>query len=290
MHRPIINFKFRKPVDSVVGDGLVFAARTTSFSSAANPLPFDRVVAMSGNRWNSNTHSFTVAEAQGLYFVGMSISTRAAIPVNYTLVLSGQHFGGITRTSTAHGDWDQLGHDFLIHMFAADSMHIASQYPVRSWSNYLDTSLTIFSLSYRMVDDLVAFSVAREDSVSGLIEPIPFTTIQYLDGESYDPTTHRFTAPSAGVYFFSFSVGLDAGKTAEFVLYKNFESFAGIVRRSTTHRGTDTIGRSIMMNLEEGDIIYMVNEAGQTARSSTMKETSFSGFKYEPRHRNPVSY
>ena len=286
----IRNLKFRKPVDSVVGDGLVFAARTTDISSAANPLPFDRVVAVSGNRWNSGAHSFTVPEAQGLYFVGLSVSTRSGTPVNYTLVLSGQHFRGITRTSTAHRNWDQLGHDFLIHMFAADSMHIASQYPVRSWPYYLDTSLTIFSLSYTMVDDLVAFSVAREDSVSGLIYPFTFTTILYLDGVSYDPTTHRFTAPSAGVYFFSFSVGLDAGKTAEFVLYKNFEPFAGIIRRSTTHNGIDTIGRSIMMNLEEGDIVYMVNEAGQTARSSTMKETSFSGFKYEPRHRNPVSY
>ena len=140
-----------------------------------------------------------------------------------------------------------------------------------------------------MVDDLVAFSVAREESVSGLIYPFPFTTILFLDGKSYDPTIHRFTAPSNGVYFFSFSVGLDAGKTAEFVLYKNFQPFAGIIRRSTTHNGTDTIGRSIMMELEQGDIIYLVNEAGQTARSSAMKETSFSGFKYEPRHRNPVS-
>ena len=268
----------------------MFASISSLSSSAANPLPLDRVVAMSGNRWNSSTHSFTVAEAQGLYFVGLSVSTQYRIPVNYTLVLSGQHFGGITRSSTTHGASDQLGHDFLIHMFAADTVHVSSQYPVNSFPLFLDTSLTIFSLSYRMVGDLVAFSVAREDSVSGLIEPFPFTTILYLDGVSYDPTTHRFTAPSNGVYFFSFSVGLDAGKTAEFVLYKNFESFAGIVRRSTTHRGTDTIGRSIMMNLEEGDIVYMVNEAGQTARSSTMKETSFSGFKYEPRHRNPVCY
>ena len=191
--------------------------------------------------------------------------------------------------STAHGDNDQLGHDFLIHMFAADTMHISSQYAVQSYSDQRETSLTVFSLSYGMVDSLVAFSVAREDSLSGSVSPFPFDTQLYLDGLHYDPLSHTFTAPSAGIYFFSFSVGLDAGKTAEFILYKNLEPFAGIVRRSTSHTGIDSIGRSIMMNLQQGDIVYMVNEAGETARSSSMKETSFSGFKYEPRHRNPVS-
>ena len=167
-------------------------------------------------------------------------------------------------------------------------MHISSQYPVRTWTDIGITSVTAFSVSHRMVDSLVAFSVAREESLSGFVAPFTFDTFLYLDGFHYDPFSHRFTAPSDGIYFFSFSVSLDAGKTAEFILYKNLEPFAGIVRRSTSHRGTDTIGRSIMMNLEEGDIIYMVNEAGQTARSSAMKETSFSGFKYEPRHRNSV--
>ena len=212
-----------------------------------------------------------------------------ATRVNYTLVLSGQHFGGITRTSTAHNNNDQLGHDFLIHMFAADIMHVSSQYAVYSYSSERQTSLSVFSLSYRMVDRFVAFSVAREDSLSGSAAPFPFTTNLYLDGLHYDPLSHTFTAPSAGIYFFSFSVGLDAGKTAEFILYRDLEPFAGIVRRSTSHTGTDTIGRSIMMNLQQGDIVYIGNEAGETARSSTMKETSFMGFKYEPRHLNTVS-
>ena len=272
----------------VVGDGLVFAYSHGSIS-AANPLQFEEKKVVSGNRWDTTTHSFYIAEAQGLYFVGLTAGTTSGTPVNYTVILSGQHFGGITRTSTAHYDHDQMGHDFLIHMFAAETMHVSSQYAVISYSNVLDTSLTIFSLSYRMVDSLVAFSVAREDSLSGSVAPFPFTTYLYLDGLHYDPLSHTLTAPSAGIYFFSFSVGLDAGKTAEFIMYKNLEPFAGIVRRSTTHNGTDTIGRSIMMNLEEGDIIYLVNEAGETARSSTMKETSFSGFKYEPRHGIAVS-
>ena len=271
----------------VVGDSLVFAASPYD-AAAANPLPLTDTRTVSGNSWNTSTSTFTIAEAQGLYFVGLSVGIDTGTPMNYTLVLSGQHLGGITKTSTRRYLFDLRGHDFLFHVFAADTMHISSQYAVRSYYSVWDTSLTVFSLSYRMVDNLVAFSVAREDSLTGSVAPFPFTTYLYLDGLHYDPFSHRFTAPSDGIYFFSFSVGLDAGKTAEFILYKNLEPFAGIVRRSTTHNGTDTIGRSIMMNLEQGDIVYIVNEAGETARSSTMKETSFMGFKYEPRHRKQV--
>ena len=93
---------------SVVGDGLVFAVRTSNAPSGANPLPFESTHTVSGNRWNTDTHSFSVHEAQGLYFVGLSVGTETSTPVNYTLVLSGQHFGGITRTSTAHGNQDPI--------------------------------------------------------------------------------------------------------------------------------------------------------------------------------------
>ena len=139
-----------------------------------------------------------------------------------------------------------------------------------------------------MVNETVAFSVAREDTVSGHLEPLPFSTFLYNTGLHYHPLTHIYTAPSDGVYYFSFSVGLIAHGPAEFGLYKNFEPFANIVRKSTIHNGTDTLGRAVMMRLEQGDMIYMVNEAGQTARSSTMMETSFSGFKYQPKHGHMV--
>ena len=87
---------------------------------------------------------------------------------------------------------------------------------------------------------------------------------------------------------FSFSIGLIAAGTVRFTLYKNDEPLVNIFCESTTHTGTDTIGRSVMMEIEEEDFLHIGNPAGYTARSSELKETSFCGFKYEPKHCNPV--
>ena len=175
---------------------------------------------VSGYRWNSNTYSFNITEAQGLYFVGLSVGPTSGTQVNYTLVLSGQHFGGITRTSIAHYDRDQMGHDFLIHVCTRNYVFFKSVC-CNIMQKHSGHIFNYIHLSYRMVDSLVAFSVAREDSLSGSAAPFPFTTYLYLDGLHYDPLSHTFTAPSPGIYFFSFSVGLDTGKMAEFILYKN---------------------------------------------------------------------
>ena len=266
---------------------MLFVARSTQIG-AATPLPFDSIVTNKGNRWNNNTLQFTVTEAEGLYFIGISVRTMSRTQADYCLILSGNRFGGITRSSTSQDGYDTIGHDFLLPLYTAETLQISSGYTVFGNGVQHDTSASVFSISHSMINN-VAFSVAREQSLTGFAEPLQFNTYLYIDGFYFDILTNMFTAPSTGIYFFSFSVGLIARGTTRLSLYKNFEPFVNILRTATSYTGTDTIGRSVMMGLDEGDIIYIVNEDGQTARSSQMKETSFSGFKYEPRHRNPVS-
>ena len=136
---------------------------------------------------------------------------------------------------------------------------------------------------------MVAFSVARETTFSGSINPVQFDVTLYNEGFDYDDISHSFIAPSAGVYYFSYSLGLIAGGRARLTLYKNDEPLVNILRESTIHTGTDTIGRSVMMELDEDDTVHIGNPDGYTVRSSELKETSFCGFKYEPKHGNQVS-
>ena len=204
--------------------------------------------------------------------------------------LSGRRFGGISREATVplQSNCDVISHDFIIPVYAADTLHVSSDWSFHSLSNQLDTSLTLFNLKHIMEDETTGFSVARVDSVSGTREPFPFDISLYKGGLHYNRSSHTFTAPSSGIYYFSFSVGLNAHSSAGFTLHKNALPYVNIVRKSTSHNGIDTIGRSVLMRLNQGDRIYMVNEAGQTARSSHMMETSFSGFKYQPVHGNMV--
>ena len=274
---------------TVDGDSLVFAGITSGYVSSGNPLRFPIIKTKRGGQWNDTTSVFTIAESQGLYFVGLNVGVSTRTQGDYTMVLSGQRYAGITRTSTVHNNVDAIGRDVIAPLYAADTVHVSNGYQVYSGGNsYLNTAITIFSISNIMVDEMVAFSVARLDSSSGRANPVEFFEFLYNTGEHYNDYIHAFIAPSSGVYYFSFSVGLISGGKANFTLYKDDEPYVNILRESTSHTGTDTIGRSVMMELEEFQTVHIGNPAGYTARSSSLKETSFCGFKYEPKHGNQV--
>ena len=264
--------------------------RSTLNHPPGDPLPLSYNITIKGNQWDPDTYSFNVTQsAAGLYFVALSVGVDTRTPANYILHKSRRRFGGITRTSDIHKPYqDVISHDFLIPLYASDTLHVSSQYNVISWSDQLDTSLSIFSLTHTMLDETAAFCVASNHTISGYRKPVPFNTYLYNAGRHYNPLNHTYTAPSGGIYYFSFSVGLNAHREAEFVLYKNNKVYVNIIRRSTKHNGTDTIGRAVMMRLHRGDMIFIVNKAGRTARSSSMMETSFSGFRYQPKHGNMV--
>ena len=268
---------------SVMGDSLVFAGSASGQSSAGNPLDMPLIKTQKGPHWNASTNTYTIREASGVYLIGLSVAT----PVRYGLVLSGQQHAAITRSAITR--LDTTGMSFIVSMYAADTLHVFSSGAVQGSANNLETSVAIFSLSNVLVSSPVMFSVARQVSLTGSAHPFPFDTLLYNDDLHYNTLSHAFTAPSDGVYFFSFSIGMNARRRSHFVLYLNEEPFVNISRTSTTHRGIETVGRSVMMELEEDDIVYMVNELEETARSSVLKETSFSGFKYEPKSRTPVS-
>ena len=135
------------------------------------------------------------------------------------------------------------------------------------------------------------FSVARRNTVSGHLDPLVFNAELVNEGGHFDTSSHLFKAPTAGIYYFSVSVGLAGGLTAHVELQKNNQAFVNVIRNSTVHPGTETTSRSIMMSLEEGDTIHLVNHADQVAWSTeTGLETSFSGFHYQPLHGNMVFF
>ena len=269
----------------VSGDSLVFAGVTHGSASGANPFPFPTVIARLGNNWNQTTSVLTVLESSGLYFVGLSMSSGA---FTSTLHVSQQAQAGITRTSRRFAD--MTGRDAIIQLYAGDTLHVSVEGVVWGTNGGIQTAITVFSISGSMSNPTVAFSVARVDTVTGILNPFPFNQVIYNNGFHYNLFQNTFTAPSSGVYYFSFSIGIEDLATADFALYKNNEIFARITSQATNLRGIDTIGRSVMMTLDEGDVIHIGNAAGQTARSTALKETSFSGFKYDPSHRNQVGF
>ena len=266
---------------------IVFVARDSS-TSPASPLPFNRVFVNHGNRWNSNTNTFRIADMLGLYFISLGVGVRKQVPIKYSLMKNNSRVASITRTSTAHTGADTASRDLIMELSAAESVHVSSGYAVRSNYNHY-TYLCLYSITDAMKDFPVAFSVARNSSTSGLLNPVPFN-IELVNEGYHFHKNHTFTAPSDGIYYFSISVGLTAWSTANFTLYKNDEPLANILRLATNHNGSDTISRSIMVSLQREDTVHVVNQENRVAWSSPDLETSFSGFLYAPAHAHAVSF
>ena len=267
------------------GVAAVFVARSSN-AGPANPVPFDRIIVNHGNRWDSNTNKFTMAAMHGLYFISLGVGVESREPIKYSLMKNDNRVASITRTSKIH-TLDTTSRDLIMELSAPGSVYVSSSYSVRGFNAF--TNVCLFSITDAMKDFPVAFSVARDSSTSGLLDPVPFNVELVNEGFHYG-RSHTFTAPSDGIYYFSISVGLSAGSTANFTLYKNDEPLANILRLATNNNGYDTMGRSIMIPLQREDTVHVVNQENRVAWSSPDLETSFSGFLYEPAHDHAVSF
>ena len=255
---------------------------------AANPMPFNSILANNRQRWNQSSHSYTMHAAHGVVWVALIVGSPRATPIDYVLEKGGERFAGIRASSTSHNSIIHTGRDFAIKLIVSETFSVGSSYNMHS-DGVLQTGLAAFSLTDAMLTPLIAFCVARDEPLFGQTDPIAFNIDVYNEGFYYNWVTHAFHASSNGIYFFTFSVGVQQGQTAEITLHKNGEPFANLIRQSTSHNGNSTMSRSIMMTLETGSSVHIVNNNNQMALSSKLLETSFSGFKYEPAHRNQVS-
>ena len=225
--------------------------------------------------------------AHGLLWVGLIAASSTGIPIEYILTKDGTEMAGIKVASTSHNNRLNTGREFALKMHSSETLSVKSNYALFS-DSMLQSGLTVFSLNDAMISPVMAFCVARNETLSGSANPIPFNVDVYNEELHYNQTSHAFQAKSSGIYYFSFSVGVQPRKTADIILYKTGKPFANLVRKSTSHNGNSTLSRSIMMTLESGDRVHISNNRNEAALSSKIVETSFSGFKYEPVHRKPV--
>ncbi|XP_036968467.1 complement C1q-like protein 4 [Acanthopagrus latus] len=127
----------------------------------------------------------------------------------------------------------------------------------------------------------VAFSTLIEKG--GAYGPFPNdTTLAYNKvytniGDAYNSCTGVFTAPVAGVYYFTFFYHAGGHHASKLELFKNCEM---IVRSSDHQSGADTAdngGNAVILELQQGDKVY-VRMPKNNFIWAAENSTSFSGF------------
>ena len=267
---------------------MVSAWRIKYDASVVNPVPFDTVGSNIGDMWNSTTHKFTMKAEQGVFYVAMDAGTLHGKALNFVLMKSNQPFTSCSHTYTSN-NVESTGKDIILRLKKSETLHFTTSTGLYSDSDAL-TNIAIFNIAELMSsdNDPVVFSVARNSLLHGTANPVTFNQVLFNDYSHYDVSTNKFTAPSSGIYYFSFSVGVTNQSPVEFMLYVNDVPFTNIICESTARTGTDVIGRSIMMNLNKSDTVH-VGSKGRVAWSSDLLESSFGGFRYYPVYAKTVS-
>ena len=65
--------------------------------------------------------------------------------------------------------------------------------------------------------------MARKDDISGTLNPFQFDIILCYKENHFDMSDNHFTAPSVGIYYFSLSVGLFSGGSADFYSFSQLD-------------------------------------------------------------------
>ena len=251
-----------------------YAFRTTRFSASA-PVQFENVTVNEGRSFNTNASSF-VAPASGLYWFHLTATSPGNTMCDYRLVGT-YHTPNVLRAHTNYNN-DTLSRDALLKLEKGQVMYVTSDYPLNP-DGLSHSSWVGFSLDSAF-DPLVAFVVGRVNpwSVNGLI---PFEVILIDTSHSWNRSNNTFVVPQAGVYFFTFLTGVTANNIISTSLRINGQSFVASRLSNNVHTGAETISRSTLALLYQGDMVSVFLESGQLY-SDIRYQSSFMGFLYSP--------
>ncbi|XP_071315947.1 complement C1q-like protein 4 [Trachinotus anak] len=128
---------------------------------------------------------------------------------------------------------------------------------------------------------MAAFTVKAEHG--GSLGPFSSDTVVKYDtvitniGDAYSPATGLFTAPEAGVYYFSFSYSAKGNKPSKLVLRKNSDDIVASSDEKCENDQADNGGNAAVLDLKTGDKVCVRLAAGGHVWASEGL-TTFSGF------------
>ncbi|XP_074478226.1 uncharacterized protein LOC141759782 [Sebastes fasciatus] len=129
----------------------------------------------------------------------------------------------------------------------------------------------------------VAFSVGLTDA--GTIGPfntettLKFSKVFTNIGQAYNPTTGIFTAPARGAYYFRFNGWGVLNFTYIRISLNHNDKIITRGDDANDDGGYVSFSNAFVLQLEKGDVVYMVLHKGYHIYDSSFNRTTFSGFQ-----------
>jgi len=168
----------------------------------------------------------------------------------------------------------QVNMDLLTRVTANENKNTVLETRVSSSEHELN------ELKKHNADRQVAFSAALTDA--GRVGPfntdikLTFSKVFTNMGQAYSPTTGLFTAPVKGVYYFRSNMFDTRGTAVGAKLYHNDKMMTW--SNSFPGSGHHTVSGGLVLQLEKGDVVYLVLPYGYSVVDTNNNFTTFSGF------------
>ncbi len=119
--------------------------------------------------------------------------------------------------------------------------------------------------------------MAKERRQNGPAVPLPYFSPIYPGSGSWNTSSHEYTVPADGTYFFHMAAGAAAGWKVD-LDFSGLPQKNGIFRNSVAHTGRDTMSRDLLLDLASEDLLYVAMGNDSVVHSDSMRQTVIAGF------------
>ena len=108
-------------------------------------------------------------------------------------------------------------------------------------------------------------------------QTIPFDDVLNNDGNAYSPLTGIFTTPVAGKYLFSCTITMRGNEIMDASLMKNDDDIGKLWTFKYQNNNADATSITVVVNLDQGDTVYVKFTSGDGNSIQHAGYTYFSG-------------
>ena len=231
----------------MVEPSVFFVARDSNQILRQDPVQFQIEFTDRFDDFDTSTSAFR-ARTNGAYFFSLSAGIIDGRRTTYSLSSELNYIEQVSILRQAdddNGD-DTTSRDVIMYLNPNDDFVVTSEGSLASTSDGLETSFGGFSLHDILRSPYTAFSVARDTAYSLAGSTILFTVENVNEGRFFNLNSGVFTVQETGLYFFSFSIGIDGSDTTQRVkvqLRVDGQNRAEILRDHADYIGYDTLSR-----------------------------------------------
>ena len=272
-------------LDDVMYPLISFSVTSTrTYITAMGIVPFDITYVNQGNGWNNETNEF-IAPIRGTYF--LSLTTQSYTSLRHIVEIQVNRVPLTLVTANNSNQFtDIFSNTFLVSLSSNDTVRIFLQEGYVGWGSvgFCD-SLNFIGFLYKPIHGMqVAWSVHRTTSGVGPLEPFRFDYVMVNIGFGWSNANNILTVPISGVYYLNINANKVPSRKLNMQIMWNSKPYANLFADHTYHNGTETRGRAILTNLEQGDRLHIKLWNETEVYSDSYKQTSFSGFLLYPNY------